>query len=99
MDTELWAKGKAFRSLSVVPSRVSTIVSVRLSHGNAGMDVEESSRRFGLHEEILILSGYGHENWYWDLPTTEAKKKLQQFRSRALAAGFKKLGRTTIVGI
>ncbi len=96
INTELWSKGKSFRAFSVASGSVPSTVSIRIASGSVEMDVEEGVRRFGLREEVLVLSGYGREDWQWDLTSTTAKAKLQQFRERALAAGFKKLGKTSL---
>ncbi|MDP2662023.1 MAG: hypothetical protein Q8R28_14965 [Dehalococcoidia bacterium] len=96
--TELWAKGNAFRTLTVHGSPKNPRATVHLTWGafEGPEPVERAVGLYGLHETILISGGYGTERWYHDIPTPEAVERIKGFRDRAKKAGYTELGKTSI---
>lgn len=89
--TEVWAKGKRMRAITVC--RGSGEVDVRLVNYVGYEEFAKYVRSWNLEQatRTSLVCG-GSERWYWGLTKEEARKKLEGFRKRAQKAGFACVG-------
>ena len=91
--TEVWAKGKRWRAVTVAAGRTVAHKSVRLSRGGGYEDFEYYVKNWGLEQaaRTSFVTG-GTEKWKWDLTIMAAKEVIDRFMASATKDGFKSLG-------
>lgn len=97
LTTEVWAKAKSIRAISVAKDNGN--ISVKLAWGTSlgEHSFERDVSVFGLITSTLgLLSTSGTERWFWRLTREAALKKIEDFRKSAKSKGFTKVGTFTV---